>query len=68
MRYLRIARLYRLLRLSKLIKVFAKIRDESKLIVGIFEKFKISHSSERLAMFFVVFLLLCHILTCLMII
>ena len=39
-------------------KVLAKIRDESKLIVGIFERFKISHSNERLAMFFVIFLFL----------
>jgi hypothetical protein len=64
-RLVKIGRLYKLVKLTRLLRILKIMKEKSKLLKYINEFLKIGLSFERLFFFLLVFIILCHISTCL---
>jgi hypothetical protein len=67
-RVARVGRLYKLVKLTKLIRILKIMKEKNKLLSHINEYLKIGAGFERLFFFVMIFLLCCHVGTCLWII
>lgn len=65
MRIARISRLYKLLKLTRLLKVVRLMKDQSKILNSISSILPVSRGFERLYYFLLIFLVMCHIISCL---
>lgn len=61
----RISRIYKLVKLARLLRLFKVIKESSKLGSYMKEYVKMGIGFERLAFFIIIFIILCHIVTCL---
>jgi hypothetical protein len=64
-RLARIGRLYKLIKLTKLLRVFKIVKERSKFLKYVQDMLQLGYGFERLIFFVLVFLLLCHIVSCL---
>jgi hypothetical protein len=64
-RLVKIGRLYKLVKLTRLLRVLKIMKEKSKLLKYINEFLKVGLSFERLFFFLLIFIILCHISTCL---
>ena len=62
---LRISRMYKLLKLTRLLKMVKIIKDRSKILKVVNETIKIGAGFERLFFFIIIFIMMCHIVSCL---
>ena len=61
----RIGRMYKLIKLTKLLRILKIVKERSKLLKYVQELLKIGVGFERLFFFILIFILLCHIVSCL---
>ena len=64
-RFMRIGRLYKLVKLTRLLRVFKMIKNKSNVMKMFQDLLKVSIGFERLFFFFLMFIILVHIVTCL---
>lgn len=64
-RLARIGRLYKLIKLTKLLRVLKIVKERSKFLKYVQDMIKLGYGFERLLIFVLVFLLICHIVSCL---
>lgn len=64
-RIVRFGRLYKIAKLTKLFKGFRVMKEKTNLMKYIKDIIKVSIGLERLVFFLIVFLVICHIGTCL---
>ncbi len=64
-RLARIGRLYKLIKLTKLLRVLKIVKERSKFLKYVQDVIKLGYGFERLLIFVLVFLLICHIVSCL---
>ena len=64
-RLARIGRLYKLIKLTKLLRVFKIVKDRSKFLKYVQDMLQLGYGFERLIFFVLVFLIMCHIVSCL---
>ena len=64
-RIVRIGRLYKLVKLTSLLRILRIVKERSKLLKYMKDLMKIGVGFERLSFFIFMFLLLCHIVSCL---
>ena len=64
-RLARIGRLYKLIKLTKLMRVLKIIKERSKFLKYVQDMLQLGYGFERLVFFVLVFLLICHIVSCL---
>jgi hypothetical protein len=67
-RVARVGRLYKLVKLTRLFRMLKVVKQRNKLLQYINEFLKIGFGFERLLFFLIVFLILCHLASCLWII
>lgn len=67
-RIARISRLYKILKLARLLRVARLLKDKSKILKSIANLLRVSPGYERLIYFLLIFLVMCHIISCLWII
>ena len=67
-RVARVGRLYKLVKLTRLFRMLKVVKQKNKLLGYINEFLKIGFGFERLLFFLIVFLILCHLASCLWII
>ena len=64
-RIARIGRMYKLIKLTRLLRILKIVKERSKLLKYVQELMKIGIGFERLFFFVLIFLILCHIVSCL---
>ena len=64
-RIAKIGRLYKLIKLTKLLRLIRIIKNQKALMNYIHYIFRVSHGIKRLIFFFLIFMIMCHIGTCL---
>jgi hypothetical protein len=64
-RLARIGRLYKLIKLTKLLRIFKIVKERSKFLKYVQDMLQLGYGFERLIFFIIVFLLMCHIVSCL---
>lgn len=64
-RIARVGRLYKLVKLTRLLRIMKIMKEKSKLMKYLNDFLKIGHSLERLLFFLIIFMILCHISSCL---
>jgi hypothetical protein len=64
-RLARIGRLYKLIKLTKLMRVFKIVKERSKFLKYVQDMLQLGYGFERLIFFVLVFLIICHIVSCL---
>jgi hypothetical protein len=67
-RFARIGRMYKLIKMIRLIRVLKIVKQRSQLLKYLNDFLKIGLGFERLFFFAIIFLILCHILTCIWVI
>jgi hypothetical protein len=64
-RVARIGRMYKLIKLTKLLRILKIVKERSKLVKYVNEILKVGAGFERLFFFVLMFLMVCHIVSCL---
>lgn len=67
-RIARVGRFYKLVKLTKLVRIFKIMKEQDKLLNFITDHLKVNAGITRLIFFILIFILLCHISTCLWIV
>lgn len=64
LRIARISRLYKILKMTRLLRVIRLLKDQSKILQSLSSMLFISPGFERLYYFLLIFLAMCHIISC----
>lgn len=64
-RFIRIGKMYRLIRLTRLLKMLKLIKERGKFIKYVNDVIKVGVGFERLSFFIFIFLIVCHVVSCL---
>lgn len=67
-RVARFGRLYKLIKLTRLLRILKVLKEKSNLIKQLNDVLKIGLGFERLFFFLMIFLIMCHLVSCLFII
>lgn len=63
-RVLRLPKLYKLIKMTRLVRMLKIVKERNKLVKYLTEILRIGVGFERLLFFLLIFLILCHIVTC----
>lgn len=67
-RIARVGRMYKLIKMTRLLRILKIVKERSKLLKYLNDLLKIGLGMERLFFFAIIFVILCHIVTCVWII
>lgn len=67
-RIARVGRMYKLIKMTRLLRILKIVKESSKMLKYLNDLLKIGLGMERLFFFVIIFVILCHIVTCVWII